>query len=185
MSTSTRLLAIACIAGGMPVAALAQYYVDLQLVATGPGTCGSAGVSVPVIGAVTLNLPDTPNNVFETRLLRGGRRVFESKTIAGPFPQVTANDGTIGFSSPSDTSPPYTLIVTDFPAQDGEIIGSGTRVTADCSVDGVATVTFNDGIPAPVAKAMAVPALPRMWLAVLAALLALAAAVAIRTSRRR
>jgi hypothetical protein len=178
------LLAAFLLAGAWPAAASAQFYINLAVTQSGAGLCGSAGVNVPVVGFIAVNLPGGTDNLYVSRTVSGQGESVELSTIAGPFPQLSPGNGNLDVPTPAPTLQPYTLVVYQFPASQGAPVGVGTRTTAVCAADGTVSVTFERGLPAP--PPPAVPTLSAPMLALLAALLALAAAATgVSAGRRR
>ncbi len=171
-------LAACVIAAAMsaPSIAFAQFSISLTFTGTAPATCDPSGVSQAGTGLETLNLPNNSANAYFSASENGGPPQVNFQTIPGPFPQSFPAPG--GFTIPSFTplTPPYTIVETAFPAQNGVPIGTGVRVTAVCGVSS-ASITIEDGVPATITE---VPALSTPTLAALAVMLALAGAALLR-----
>ncbi|MBS0321203.1 MAG: hypothetical protein JSR18_11725 [Proteobacteria bacterium] len=179
------VVAAAALALGTPQAH-AAYSVQMGGTPSGPGTCDSLHATQPYAGGFfAATLPPGPNNLIVTHTVNGGtpfvQLVSDSTAIAGGQPELS-----IELFVP--TAPPYVAVDSVFPALNGVPVGTGTVVTATCSAEGVASVTFTSGVPAGLpgtGSAFAVPTLAPAGLAVLLAVLALAGAMSRLPSRRR
>jgi len=173
------LRALVCAALCAPAAAFAQYFISFNVTPTGVATCDTGGVTQPVSGTVTGNLPNSANNTYEAISLNGGAPAVLFQTAPFPSP-FTLPVGDVTAPTPSPTSPPYTIVAEEFPAQNGVPTGQGVRITGVCGASS-ASLTIEQGIQAPAPAA--VPALSLPLLAALGALLALAGVLLLRRRR--
>src|SRR5665213_2667655 len=174
------LRALVCAALCAPAGAFAQYFISLNVTPTDVATCDTGVVTLPVSGTLTGNLPNSANNTYEAISLNGGAPAVSFDTAPFPSPFTVPVSFEVA-STPSSTSPPYTIVAEVFPAQNGVPTGQGVRLTGVCGVSS-ASLTIETGILAQ--APVPVPALPRPLLAALGALLALAGMLLLRRRRR-
>jgi len=174
------LCATACLAlAGFPAAATAQFFYNASITSIDPATCTTTGATAPAVGTFAYFLPDAPDNVIITVSVNGGPTTTQLQTILPP----SAGPGPIALiiiNPPAATPLPWTVVIEEFPAINGQRVGSGVRGIAVCPAVGPGTITVVN-VPA---VAAAVPALPEYGAAVLSVLIALAFALHLRRSRR-
>jgi hypothetical protein len=174
---NTRIPALALMALCALVASLAsanaaaQFYASLALTQESPATCNDVGASATYSGTLSENLPVASNNVYEYSVVNGGPPLIQFETDPGPFPAtIPIASQTVTFGLATSQTAPYTATEYVWPAQNGQPVGTGFRVTITCNADTSATILITDAVPAP--APIDVPALDRLALAGLGTLLA-------------
>jgi hypothetical protein len=149
-----------------------SYYVEYDVTSAAPATCTTAGVSGTATGTGILNLPANAGNAYSSVAVNGGAATVQIESIPGPFPlTVPLTNYEIEF--PTAHALPYTFVSFAYPAVNGLPSGLGSSISGSCDVNGVGTVTFSSGIPAPAPQV--VPTLSTWMLGLLGALLLLGA----------
>ena len=177
-------IAFVAIAGAGTALAQSAYFVSYSVTPDSPAACNANGAQGTLSGSFTANLPNAANNAYQSFSINGGAPATMIVTISGPFPQTESLSGSPFFiPTPTPTPPPYTLVALALPAQNGVPVGTGTRIDVTCDAGGAATITFTNGVPAP--APVAVPAVDRAFLALLAgAVMLFGAAMLARRPRR-
>ena len=166
---------------GFPGAATAQFFYNASITSIGPATCTTTEATAAVSGTFSYFLPDSPNNGILILSVNGGSPSTQLLSITPPSGGPTPIAGvTVTLLAP--TPLPWTAVIEQFAAVNGQPVGSGVRGVAVCPASGPGTITITS---VTAGSAAPVPALPEHGAAMLSALVVLAFALHLRRSRRR
>jgi hypothetical protein len=165
-----------------PGVASAQLFVDISGTPDNPAVCTTAIVTGTIsAGIETLNLANSANNIFSGVSVNGGPESVQLQTVPGPFP-ANFPGGTYTIPLPAPTALPYALVAREFPALNGQAVGTGFVLTTACDINGAGTTVIQRGVAAP--APVTVPLLPVRLQVLMAVLLALLAGRRLAYRRR-